>query len=147
MKTIYTTTVIGDGNHTSIEIPDKNLIELGANKRAPLKVTINGHTYQSTATGVGGMCRVVFPSVDRDASGAKAGDLVEVTLELDEGYREIEIPSTLKAALKESGLADIFHDLIYSKRKEFIRQVNDAKAEETRLRRVQNIISELKSIK
>ena len=67
MRTTYTTTVIGDGNHASIHVPDEILAELGANRRAPLKVTIGGHTYRSTATAVNGDCRVVFPQADRDA--------------------------------------------------------------------------------
>ena len=50
MKTTYQTTVLGFGNHAAIQIPDENLAELGGNKRAPLKVTVNGYTYQSTAT-------------------------------------------------------------------------------------------------
>ncbi|MDB5162783.1 MAG: hypothetical protein JWO54_945 [Candidatus Saccharibacteria bacterium] len=72
IKTSYQTVVIGYGNHASIEIPEKNLAEIRANRRAPLKVTINGYTYQSTATGVDGKCMVVIPTRDREASGAKA---------------------------------------------------------------------------
>lgn len=60
MTVTYKTRVIGDGNHASLHIPDSVLAELGANRRAPLKVTINGHTYRSTSTGVGGECRVFF---------------------------------------------------------------------------------------
>ena len=78
MRATYTTTVIGAGNHASIHVPDEILAELGANRRAPLKVTIGGHTYRSTATAVNGDCRVVFPQADRDAAGAKAGDIVGV---------------------------------------------------------------------
>ncbi len=143
MKTTYQTVVIGYGNHASIEIPDKNLAEIGGNKRAPLKITINGYTYQSTATGVGGKCMVVFPTRDREASGAAAGDHITVTLELDDGYRHVEIPPALGKALAANGLSDTFHDLTYSKRKEFARQVTDAKADETRTRRIEKIIAQL----
>ena len=145
MKTTYQTAVIADGNHASIEIPDKNLAEIGGNRRAPLKITINGYTYQSTATGVGGKCMVVFPTRDREASGARAGDVVMVTLELDDGYRHVDVPAELSEALEMSGLSQIFHDLSYSKRKEFARQVGEAKAEETRLRRISKVIDALKS--
>src|SRR5438309_10019267 len=127
MKTTYETVVIGEGNHASIEIPDKNLAEIGGNRRAPLKITINGYTYQSTATGVGGKCMVVFPTRDREASGAKAGDQVTVTLELDDGYRHVDIPETLKDTLTKKGLSDTVHVLTYSKRKEYKRLVIDAK--------------------
>jgi len=61
MRTTYETIILGFGNHASIEIPDKNLAELGGSKRAPLKITVKGYTYQSTATGMGGKCMVVFP--------------------------------------------------------------------------------------
>ena len=145
MKTTYQTTVIGHGRHASIEIPDKNLKELGANKRAPLKVTVNNYTYQSTATGVDGKCMVVFPSKDRAASGAAAGDRITVTLELDSGYRNVEIPKELRESLETNGLSEIFRDLTYSTRKEYARQVGEAKAEETKKRRVEKIVAQLRA--
>jgi len=144
MKTTYLTLVIGSGNHASIEIPTKNLEEIGGNKRAPLKITINGYTYQSTATGVDGKCMVVFPMRDREAAGASAGDTVQVTLELDSGYREVLIPAQLLESLKNLNLTEKFAALNYSQRKEFARSVNDAKSDETRQRRVQKIVASLK---
>ena len=147
MKTTYETTVLGFGNHAAIEIPDKNLAELGANKRAPLKITVNGYTYQSTATTMDGSCLVVFPSKDREASGAQSGDTLMVTLELDSGYRKVDMPAELIVALEAQNLMKIFHDLTYSKRKEFARQVADAKTDETRERRIQKVIDELRALK
>ena len=143
MGVTYTTTVIGNGNHASLEIPDDILQQLGTNKRAPLKVTINGHTYQSTATGVAGQCRVVFPRANREAANAKAGDLVEVHLELDSGYREVDIPTELADALNKSGLRSFFDELTYSKRKEHARKVAEAKAEDTKMRRVQAVLDSI----
>ncbi len=141
----YETEVIGDGNHASLLIPHWVLDELKTNKRAPLRVTINGHTYQSTAVGVAGQCRVVFPSADRLAANAKAGEIVEVFLELDSGNREVDMPSELTAALEEAGLSDTFARLTYSRRKEFARQVAEAKAEETRLRRIEKVIEAVRA--
>jgi hypothetical protein len=43
--------------------------------------------------------------------------------------------------LAANNLTAAFHDLTYPKRKDFARQVADAKAEETRARRIQNIIA------
>lgn len=144
MQTTYDTVVLGFGNHAAIEIPAKNLNEIGGNKRAPLKVTINDYTYQSTATGMDGKCLVVFPTRDREATGVFAGDAITVTLELDSGYRKVDVPPDLNSALKSNKLDRTFHDLTYSKRKEFARQVADAKTDETRMRRIDKIISALK---
>lgn len=146
MAVVYETEVIGDGNHASILIPQWVLDELGTNKRAPLKVTVNGHTYQSTAVGVAGECRVVFPSADRLAAMASAGDLIKVSLELDSGYREVDMPDALRQALEAGGLWEMFSGLSYSKRKEFARQIADAKAEDTRLRRIAKVVGELKKL-
>jgi hypothetical protein len=141
MKTTYETVVIGHGKHASIEIPDKNLKQLGANRLAPLKITINDHTYQSTATGVDGKCMVVFPSKDRESANDVAGDHIYVTLELDSGYRNVDIPMELINNLEANNLSETFRDLSYSKRKEFARQVREAKAEETKKRRIEKILS------
>jgi uncharacterized protein YdeI (YjbR/CyaY-like superfamily) len=141
----YTTSVIGFKNHASLHIPDDVLERLGANRRAPLKITINGYTYRSTATAVNGECRVVFPQADRDASGAKAGDQVEVTLELEVGKREVELPDELQDALAAAGLLEAFESLTYSKRKEFARQVAEAKAAETKAKRVAKVLESFAS--
>jgi bifunctional DNA-binding transcriptional regulator/antitoxin component of YhaV-PrlF toxin-antitoxin module len=143
MKASYETTILGFGNHAAIEIPDAILAQLGANKRAPLKVTVNGYTYQSTAAVMDGKCLVVFPTKDRKASGVAAGDTLVVTLELDAGYRNVDIPIELQDALKANNLSAIFRDLAYSKRKEFARQVAEAKTTETKDRRIQKIVAAL----
>ena len=145
MKTSYTTTILGFGNHAAIEIPPEQLQELGGNKRAPLKITLNGYTYQSTATVMDGKCLVVFPTRDREASGVASGDTVQVTLELDPGYRNVDVPAELTAALQANGLSDVFAELAYSKRKEFARQVAEAKALDTKTRRIDKIITTLKA--
>lgn len=145
MGVTYTTLVIGEGNHASLEIPDTVLTELGTHKRAPLVVTVNGHTYRSTAVGVDGGCRVVFPTRERAASGVTAGDTVAVSLELDAGHRQVELHPELHAALCEAGIRETFEALSYSKRREFARQVDDAKADETRARRIAKVITQLEA--
>ena len=98
MAVTYTTVILGFDNHAAIEIPDQVLTKLGASRRAQLIVTVNGHTYRSTSTGMNGKCLVVFPQKDRDASGIAAGDKTKVTLELEVGRRDVEIPADLAAA-------------------------------------------------
>ena len=83
------------------------------------------------------------PTRDREASGVKAGDKVVVTLELDDGYREVDMPDELIKFLSEHKLTDTFHDLNYSTRKEYARQIREAKAYETKTRRLEKIVNEL----
>ena len=144
MQVSYSTRVIAEGNHASLHIPEEILAQLGANKRAQLKVTINGHTYQSTATGVGGECRVVFPQRDRLASHVSSAESVDVTLQLDSGRREVDLPDSLEQALADAGLKEAFEALTYSKRKAHARSVADAKAQNTQDRRVAQVLSSLR---
>lgn len=143
MSATYKTKVIPSGNHASIAIPDEILAKLGANRRAPLIVTINGHSYRSTATAVDGQCRVVFPSAERRAAGVSGASIITVKLELDSGYREVELHPKFITALKKSKLRKKFDGLSYSVRKEYARSIGEAKAEETRDRRIDKAIQEL----
>jgi bifunctional DNA-binding transcriptional regulator/antitoxin component of YhaV-PrlF toxin-antitoxin module len=144
MKVTYRTTILGFDNHASIEIPQPILDKLGTNKRAPLKITVNGYTYQSTATVMNGKCMVVFPMKDREAAGAKSGDTVNVTLELDSGHRDVDVPAQLMAELQAHRLVQVFERLTYSRRKEFSRLVAESKAPETKSRHIHKIIESLK---
>jgi len=139
----FLTSPIFEGNHASIHIPDEVLARLGANRRAPLKVTVRNHAYQSTATGVGGQCRVVFPQKERVAAGVDSSAEIEVTLELDAGTREVAIPEVLAKALVESELKSAFDGLAYSKRRAFALQVAEAKTQATLERRISKVLAAL----
>src|SRR5205807_8302263 len=90
---------------------------------------------RSTAGFEGAITLHSFSKPHLDAAGLKAGDAVTVTLELEQGPRPVDVPLALSAALHESGLTETFGQLTYSKRKEFARQVAEAKTHETRERR------------
>ena len=69
---------------------------------------------------------------------------MEVSIELDTGPQTIDLPSDLLVALsKKAGAKSAFDALAPSRRKEFVRQVVEAKAQETRDRRIAKIVSEL----
>ncbi len=144
MSVTYRTLVIAEGNHASLAIPNEVLAELGANRRAPLKVTVNGHTYQSTATAVDGECRVVFPSANRDAAVVSGSQMIEVTLELDAGYRNVDLHEDFVEALATAGLREVFDRLAYSHRREHARAIAEAKAPETRQRRIEAALERLR---
>jgi bifunctional DNA-binding transcriptional regulator/antitoxin component of YhaV-PrlF toxin-antitoxin module len=143
-RTTFKTAIKGFGNNTGIEVPEEALEELGSGKRAPVNVSIGSYSYKSTVGVMNGMFLISLPKAHREAAGLKAGDKITVTLELDEGIREVEVPKSLQTALVSAKLDQVFSKLAYSKRKEFARQINEAKTDETRDRRIAKVIEAVK---
>ncbi len=127
---------------TGITIPFDVEKVFGA-KRVPVKVSINGAQYLSTIVRMSGKYVIGVPKIFRQAAGAKAGDLIKVTLEKDTEKRTVEIPKDLAQRLKENDLTEIFSKISYTHQKEYVRAVEDAKKEETRNRRIENTIEKL----
>ena len=144
MPTTFDTVILGFGNNTGIDVPVEALAALDGGKRPPVVVTIGDYSYRSTAGVMGGRSLISLPKAPRDAAGLKAGDAVTVTLMLEQGPRPVAVPAALDAALRDAGLTDAFANLAYSKRKEFARQVTEAKAEETRHRRIAKVLQALR---
>jgi hypothetical protein len=146
VKTTFTTIVWKDKemNATALEVPNEAMAALGKGKRHPVKVSLNGYTYRTTIAVMGGVCLLPLSKANRDAAGVKAGDKVEITLELDTEPRTVAVPDDLATALsKKRGARAKFDGLSYSARKEYVRQVESAKAQETRQRRIAGIVAKL----
>jgi hypothetical protein len=143
-KATFTTVIKTDGNNAGIEVPQEIIAALGTSKKPPVVVTVSGYTYRNTVAVMDGKFMISLSKAHRDASGIKGGDKVEVTLELDEEPRTVEVPADLMAALSaKAGAVEAFEKLAFSKRKEFVRQVVEAKAQETRDRRIAGIVEKL----
>lgn len=129
-------------NATGIRVPNDVVAALGKGKRPPVKVTVNGYTYPSTVANYGETYLLPFAKEHRDATGIQAGDEVEVTLELETTPRTVTLPDDLAAALDaQPGAREAFDRLAPSARKEHVRQVETAKAQETRERRIAKIVA------
>jgi hypothetical protein len=147
MAETFTTTIQkAEGlNATGIRVPPEVITALGSGKKPKVKITLNGYTYRSTVAAYqGDVFMLPLNQEHRAAAGVEAGDEVEVTLELDTEPRTVEVPDDLAAALAEKpGAREAFDALSYTMRKEHVRQVNEAKAQETRERRIANIVAKL----
>jgi hypothetical protein len=143
MKTTFSTTILAMGNNTGIEVPPANLAELGSGKKPAVTVSIAGYSYASTIAVMGGKYLIPLSKAHREASGLTGGDTVEVTLELETAPRTTPIPEDLAAALGAAGATERFEALAFSRRKEFVRQVEEAKTPETRARRIEKILGQL----
>lgn len=146
MAVKFTTTILqAEGlNATGISVPPEAIETLGKGKKPKVTVTLNGFTYRSTVAAYGDVFMLPLSQERRAAAGVKAGDQVEVTLELDLEPRTVDVPDDLAAALSaKPGATAAFDALAHSKRKEFVRQVEEAKAQETRERRIAKIVAQL----
>jgi len=136
----------GETGPPGIHVPDDLVETLGGGKRAPVAVTINGKfTYQSTIAMMGGRAMLPMSAERRAAAGVKGGDAITVKLVLDTAPREVEMPPALvKALAKDKAAKAAFDKLAFTYRKEHARAVAEAKAEETRERRIAKILASLK---
>jgi len=142
----FRTVLHQQGNNVGIVVPDEIVAELGAGKRPLVKVTIDGrYSFVYTIAVMGGRNMIGFSAAHRAASGFRGGDEVEVVLELETAPREVEIPPQLAAALAADPVAAAaFDKLSFTFRKEHARAISEAKADETRQRRLDKILAELR---
>jgi hypothetical protein len=145
MQSTFKTTIMKDDvkDATGIRVPSEVITGFNSGKKPKVKITLNGYTYRSTVAAYGDVFMLPLAAEHRNAAGVKAGDEVEITLELDTEPRIVEVPADLAVALAEKGLTAAFDKLAYSARKEHVRQVESAKAQETRERRIVNIVAKL----
>lgn len=126
-----------------IVVPEDIILELGSGKRPAVKVTLAGYTYRTTVGKMGDTYMIPLSSEHRKKSGLIGNESLEVTLELDTEPRVTAIPDDLQSALVEAKKLHIFEAMAPSRKKEFVRQVEEAKAPETRLRRIDKVLSSL----
>jgi hypothetical protein len=134
----FRTTILQAGKTaTGIEVPDQIIEGLGAGRRPPVKVTINGFSYRSTVAVMGGVYMVGVNADNRAGAGVAGGDEVDVDIELDTAPREVTMPPEFAAALDAAPKArSAFEALSNSNKSWHVGQVTGAKTEETRQRRI-----------
>lgn len=144
MPRFRATLELGGKTATGFEVPEAIVEELGAGRRPAVRVTVGGHTYRSTVAVMGGRFMLPLSAENREAAGLTAGDEADVALELDTSPREVDVPEDLAAALAEAGARERFDAAAPSRRKEWVRSVEEAKAPETRARRIAKAVDALR---
>ena len=134
----FTATLHERGPAAAVVLDDEQVKTLGEGaKRFPVVATVNGYTWRTSVARMGGEFLVGLNRQVREGAGVRAGDTVEVALELDTASREVDVPDALAGALRsDPGAKSVFDALSFTHRKEFARWVAEAKREETRDRRV-----------
>lgn len=142
----FRTTILSAGKTAAgIEVPPEIVESFGAGKRPPVTVTINGYTYRSTIAVLGGVSMVGVSAQNRAAAGVAGGDEVDVDIDLDTGPRVIAVPADLQLALDaEPAAKAMFERLSNSNKSWHTLQVDGAKTDETRRRRIAKSIEALR---
>jgi hypothetical protein len=135
------------GPAAAVVLDDAQVAAVGEGaKRFPVVATINGYTWRTSVTRMGGEFLLGLSKEVRRGAGVEAGDEVDVSVELDTAPREVEVPEALAAALAADPQAKAsFGHMAFSHRKEYARWIAEARQEETRQRRVQQALEMIRA--
>jgi hypothetical protein len=138
----FETTVAASGNNTGIVVPGEVIEQLGAGKRPPVLVSVNGYEYRNTVAVMGGRHMISISAAVRNATGLKGGDSIRVTLTVADSPREVNVPADFAAALAADERARAFFDkLSNSMQRYHVDNINAAKSADTRQRRIDKAIA------
>jgi Bacteriocin-protection, YdeI or OmpD-Associated/Domain of unknown function (DUF1905) len=129
---------------TGVEVPLPVVEALGAGRKPPVRVTVNGYTYRSSIAFMYGVFMLGFSDEVRRGAGIAAGDELDIEVQLDTEPREVSVPEDFAAVLAADAEASrVFDALSYSGRLRYVLAIGDAKTPETRQRRIEKSVAEL----
>jgi hypothetical protein len=142
----FRTTLFQSGKSAvGIRVPSELVDGLGAGKRPPVRVTINGYTYRNTIAVMGGVFMVGVSGEHRAKAHVAGGDEVEVDIELDTQPRVVSLPSDFSHVLdRDPETKHLFDRLSYSRKQGLVQPIEQAKTAETRQRRIDKAITALR---
>jgi len=142
----FHTTILQSGKTaTGIRIPDDIIEGLGGGRRPAVRVTIRGFSYRSTVAVMGGAYMVGVNAENRAGAGVAGGEEVDVDIELDMAPREVAVPADFATALAaEPEASRTFDKLSNSNKGWHTSQIEGAKTDETRQRRIARSIAALR---
>jgi hypothetical protein len=139
------TILLGGKTATGIRVPDDVVAQLGSGKRPRVHATINGYTYRTTVSPMGGAFMLPVSAQVRERADVVAHQDVEVRLALDTEPRTVTVPPDFARALAEQPAAqDFFNTLSYSDKQRFVLSIEGAKTGETRQRRIAKAVATLR---
>jgi hypothetical protein len=132
------------GGGAFVVIPFDVQKEFGTKGRVAIVATFDGMPYRGSLAPMGGRHVLGIAKAIREATGKNIGSRVHVTLEHDAEERTVEVPDDLRKALKTNAKARAaFEKHSYTRRKEMVRSLQEAKKPETRQRRLEKVLEDL----
>lgn len=111
--------------------------------RVPVAITYKGETFRTSVSVYRGQWMMVVNEAMR-SGGLAPGGSYRVEITMDTAERTVDVPDDLAAALAAEGLRSAWDALSYTRRKEHVRLVTEAKKQETRERRVAAVIDSVR---
>jgi hypothetical protein len=143
----FKTKLIGHAEMNAAALkPPFDVVEVFRRKgRVPVKGTINGFPFRSSLMNMGEGHKMVVNAQLRAGAKCKAGDTVDVVMELDEDERKVEVPPYMKKVIAdEPNTKEAWSKLSFTHQKEWVRAVEEAKKPDTRERRMAAMIEALR---
>jgi bifunctional DNA-binding transcriptional regulator/antitoxin component of YhaV-PrlF toxin-antitoxin module len=117
----------------------------GVKGRVPVNVTYDGIPYRGSMVKMGTECHILLMLKEiRERLGKDRGDIVHVTVELDQAPRVVELARDVEAAYKKAKVLDQYRSLSFSHQREYNLRIEEAKQAETRQRRIEKAIEQLR---
>lgn len=135
----------GDKTATGIHIPPEIVAGLGSSKRPPVRVTINRYTYRSSVAVLGGEFMLGVSADVRQAAGV-AGAIRSMSRSSSTPRRARCRcrPTSRRRSQLSPRRGPPFEALNYSNQKRIVLGIEGAKAAETRQRRIEKAITDLR---
>lgn len=131
-----------------VEFP-RDVEELfGVKGRVPVRVSFDGIAYRGSMVRMGTPRHILLILKEiREKLGKGPGDELRVVVELDDVPRTVELPADVEAAYKKAGILELYRAMSFSHQREYANWIAEAKKAETRSRRIERSVAELKSRK
>lgn len=145
-KTMFRTRLIAGNvppydSWTFVVVPSDVHAALGGGARIAIRGLIEGVEFRSTMQRGDGVMRFPVTREVREGAGVRAGNEVDVMIEIDPDSREPEIPVELRDVLDSNALWEVFRALAPSCRRAWAEYVAEAKQQSTRARRAARAVA------
>jgi hypothetical protein len=144
MRFTSTVQMIGEST-TGVCVPADVIASLDAGRHPKVAVTVGHYTFITTVSMWREEFMLPLSAEHRTAAGLAVGDVVDVTVELDEAPSHLELDPDFAAALASDDAARrCFENLSYSKKHWFTVGIAEAHKPEMKARRIETYVAMLR---
>ena len=132
------------GSSAFVAFPHNARELFGTGGRVPVNATFDDVPYRGSLVTYGNGHMILVLTSIQEQLGKKPGDIVRVTIELDEAPRVVELEPDVEGAFADAGITAQFRAMSYSHQREYYQWITEAKRDETRARRIAKSIELIK---